>query len=108
RQLDPKATSLAGRRFHADRSSHALNTFLHESESDAGARIFIHWMEALKDAEYSIDVFRGDANAFVFNPESNHRSPAFGVDMDARRIAGLREFSRVAYQVGHHQVQGGF
>src|SRR5688572_32589398 len=99
---------MAGRRFHADLSPHALNTLLDEGESDAGARIFIHRMETLKDAEYSMEVFRGDANAFVFNREPNDSSAAFGVDMDARRFAGLREFSRVADQVCHHEVQGGF
>ena len=67
--MDPKAAAFAGLGFDADLAAHALDGFADDSEADAGAFVFLIWIEALEHHEYAFLGLSANADARVLEPK---------------------------------------
>src|ERR1043165_1354344 len=91
-QLDPEATAFAVSGFYAHGASHALDGFLHDRQSDPGARIASGFGQTFEDAEDSFLVFRGDADAIVAETEPDARRAVLRPNADLRSHTAGNKF----------------
>src|ERR1043166_4836881 len=90
-QFDPEPAPFAFAGFDPGPAAEAFHAFLHDGQTDAGARVGLDSVQPFKDPENTPVKFRGDANAVVLDPEADEFLIFLRPDRHARRHAGSDE-----------------
>src|SRR5687768_3743505 len=70
-EVDPEAAAVAIGAIDAGRSAHSFHSTFDDRQTYAGARVLFRTLEALEEAEDSFPMLRGNADAVVFNPNTD-------------------------------------
>src|ERR1044071_4236713 len=90
-QFDPEPAPFAFAGFDPGPAAEAFHAFLHDGQTDAGARVGLDSVQPFKDPENTPVKFRGDANAVVLDPDANELPIFLRADRSEERRVGKEE-----------------
>src|SRR2546423_1010482 len=100
-QIDPEAAATDAVRFKAGFSAHSFDRLFDDGQADACAAVLIVLMNPFEHSEQPGLVFGFDANAIVFDPQTNLVLAELGPNLEFRDSSRDHELNAIGEEIGN-------